>query len=334
MLSSYSTSAFKGLATPCSIHSAALRHFKYSKNKLNHYKSAFSTIRTSKTKTMSTFSPLNLSVQPISNSQASSTASYSRQYSQQANNHDSDIITQQVQQVTEIAIYNGKNENLIKSLSILATKRPFLKIIHSTSTPDSNNNKINSNDNNSSRNKELIKDKNEKKEKNDQIIWSSHRDIIQTDCTILEELYLGKNIVNEVETAEKWNQMLNERNNILPAFSSMLTTVTPTTTTPSTVYSTSLPTAFSTSTTRTSPLDIPISTPLSTPSNSYQGDTPLNAPLGDGGEYQSELNIAIAAVHRASFLSRSLQKYLLKGSAQGVLSKEDRSPVTIGGWMY
>jgi len=49
------------------------------------------------------------------------------------------------------------------------------------------------------------------------------------------------------------------------------------------------------------------------------------ANLGDGGILQKELNTAIAAVHRASFMSRSLQKRFCKDS----VSKDDRSPVTI-----
>ena len=45
--------------------------------------------------------------------------------------------------------------------------------------------------------------------------------------------------------------------------------------------------------------------------------------LGDGGALQAELNAALAAVHRASFMSRSLQKGFLS------VSKDDMSPVTI-----
>ena len=50
--------------------------------------------------------------------------------------------------------------------------------------------------------------------------------------------------------------------------------------------------------------------------------------IGPGGRFQSELNAAYFAVHKASFISRSLQKSLLKG--EGSMSKkEDRSPVTM-----
>jgi len=45
--------------------------------------------------------------------------------------------------------------------------------------------------------------------------------------------------------------------------------------------------------------------------------------FGDGGRLQRELDVAIAAVHRASFMSRSLQKNFLS------VSKDDKSPVTI-----
>ena len=49
----------------------------------------------------------------------------------------------------------------------------------------------------------------------------------------------------------------------------------------------------------------------------------LNVNLGDGGSLQKELNNAIVAVHRASFMSRSLQKTFIS------VGKDDRSPVTI-----
>jgi 3'(2'), 5'-bisphosphate nucleotidase len=56
-------------------------------------------------------------------------------------------------------------------------------------------------------------------------------------------------------------------------------------------------------------------------------------PLGDGGDFQEELDTAIRAVQRASFLSRSLQHSLIlskKGKDDSnSLSKDDRSPVTI-----
>lgn len=45
--------------------------------------------------------------------------------------------------------------------------------------------------------------------------------------------------------------------------------------------------------------------------------------MGDGGSLQAELNTAMAAVHRASFMSRSLQKNFQS------ISKDDKSPVTI-----
>ena len=54
--------------------------------------------------------------------------------------------------------------------------------------------------------------------------------------------------------------------------------------------------------------------------------------MGDGGKYQNELDVALLAVQRASFLSRSLQLSLLKDrkSNDGVaVSKEDNSPVTV-----
>ena len=58
-------------------------------------------------------------------------------------------------------------------------------------------------------------------------------------------------------------------------------------------------------------------------------------PLGDGGKLQIELDTAIRAVQRASFMSRSLQHSLIlnktdkSGDKGGSLSKQDKSPVTI-----
>lgn len=68
-------------------------------------------------------------------------------------------------------------------------------------------------------------------------------------------------------------------------------------------------------------------------------------PFGDGGDLQMELNAAIAAVQRASFMSRSIQRKVLfaesndesertgaptvGGKFTGSICKEDKSPVTI-----
>ena len=58
-----------------------------------------------------------------------------------------------------------------------------------------------------------------------------------------------------------------------------------------------------------------------------------NIPLGDGGKLQAELDTAIRAVQRASFMSRSLQHSLILNkrncNGEGSLSKDDKSPVTI-----
>lgn len=56
-------------------------------------------------------------------------------------------------------------------------------------------------------------------------------------------------------------------------------------------------------------------------------------PLGDGGDLQQELDTAIRAIQRASFLSRSLQQSLILSKLGkddcNSLSKDDRSPVTL-----
>ena len=48
--------------------------------------------------------------------------------------------------------------------------------------------------------------------------------------------------------------------------------------------------------------------------------------MGDGGDFQSELDTAISIVHRASYLSRYLQHKLLKDNS--TINKDDKSPVT------
>ena len=50
-------------------------------------------------------------------------------------------------------------------------------------------------------------------------------------------------------------------------------------------------------------------------------------PALTGGKYQQELNAAYDAVHHASFVSRSLQRMLLREKSS--LNKDDRSPVTV-----
>lgn len=104
------------------------------------------------------------------------------------------------------------------------------------------------------------------------IMWSVHdKDYnMQLDCTPLEEMYLGRQKLNEKETAEKWNELLTQRRTVL-----------------------------------------------------CDSADSIDMNLGDGGKLQEELNQAIAAVHRASFMSRSLQKNFLS------INKNDNSPVTI-----
>ena len=61
-----------------------------------------------------------------------------------------------------------------------------------------------------------------------------------------------------------------------------------------------------------------------------QVSNPASIPvsIGDGGKYQVELDTAVIAVQSASFMSRSLQKYLLR-SMNNSITKDDNSPVTI-----
>ena len=65
--------------------------------------------------------------------------------------------------------------------------------------------------------------------------------------------------------------------------------------------------------------------------SSHKMDSEETPPLGDGGKLQTELDTAIRAVQRASFMSRSLQHNLIlsKTDKNVSLGKDDKSPVTI-----
>lgn len=126
----------------------------------------------------------------------------------------------------------------------------------------------------------------------DTVTWSAHRGQLQLDCTILEPLFLGKHQLSVAETAQKWDEVLSARMNLLNTHARVGATTA-------------------------------VANPL---------------PLGDGGALQAELNTALAAVHKSAFMSRSLQRTLLRGSsaasnagagAAGSVSKGDKSPVTI-----
>jgi len=120
----------------------------------------------------------------------------------------------------------------------------------------------------------------------DTVTWSAHRNHLQLDCTVLEPMFLGKHQLSVAETAQKWDDVLSARMNLLNTHARVGATTA-------------------------------VANPL---------------PLGDGGKFQTELNTALAAVHKASFMSRSLQRSLLRGAAAaaaGSVSKNDNSPVTI-----
>jgi 3'-phosphoadenosine 5'-phosphosulfate (PAPS) 3'-phosphatase len=169
------------------------------------------------------------------------------------------------QGVTEIAVYGGKDPEIINALNLLA-KRREVNVVHNPSSNSQSN--------------------------GDRIIWSAHRDNIQLDCTILEPMYLGKRRLDEAETSQMWDESLRNRAESLSTYTSLLK---------------------SSDRKQLTAADSSVQSALKN--------------LGDGGKYQSELNAAIAAVQQASFMSRSMQRYLLKG--QGSVSKGDKSPVTI-----
>ena len=114
------------------------------------------------------------------------------------------------------------------------------------------------------------------------LTWSLHApgSNLQLDCTSVDEMYLGRAKLDQIETANKWNDIISHRRRHLFPFPA-----------------------------------------VSSSSSSSVSSSSVN--LGDGGMYQRELNVAMAAVHRASFVSRSLQKKFLS------IAKGDNSPVTI-----
>jgi hypothetical protein len=95
---------------------------------------------------------------------------------------------------SEIAIYSGADEEMKKALNILSTMRPHLEVVYRAN------------------------ERNEKKQ--DAVIWSAHSDSLQVDCTLLEPMFLGKKQLSEEVTAEKWDQMLDQRTSTLGSPSS------------------------------------------------------------------------------------------------------------------
>ena len=138
------------------------------------------------------------------------------------------------------------------------------------------------------------------------ITWSMHRKRLQLDCTILEPLFLGKRQLTVEDTARVWDEILTSRNILLNRYSKL-------------EQEEEVPNA---------PTD-----GTSLPGKNKK-ETFIGVNLGDGGRLQSELNTALAAVQKASFMSRSLQRSLLYGGSNGnnnkvSISKDDKSPVTI-----
>lgn len=96
---------------------------------------------------------------------------------------------------SELAIYSGSEKDIIESLSMLSSTRPQLKIIEAAVAPNSS--------------------PNTDKRKENEIVWSAHCENLQVDCTFLEPLYLGNNKESSELTAKKWNEILDQRSNIL-----------------------------------------------------------------------------------------------------------------------
>lgn len=95
---------------------------------------------------------------------------------------------------SEIAIYSGAEKDIIESLNMLSSIRPQLKVTESL---------------------EESSNVNVGKRKENGIVWSAHCDNLQVDCTLLEPLYLGNSRRSNELTAHKWNEILDQRSNIL-----------------------------------------------------------------------------------------------------------------------
>jgi hypothetical protein len=97
-------------------------------------------------------------------------------------------------QYSEIAIYSGAEKDIIESLNILSSTRPQLKVMEAFGEASNFN-----------MGKGTV----------NEIVWSAHCDNLQVDCTSLEPLYLGNNRESNELTAHKWNEILDQRSNIL-----------------------------------------------------------------------------------------------------------------------
>lgn len=108
--------------------------------------------------------------------------------------------TYSISEHSEIAIYRGADADTIVSLSLLAKLRPQLEVIHGSILQT----------------KPLEKDSKDL----DQIVWSTHRNNLQLDCTFLEPQFLGKERQSNQVTTQKWDEVLTQRSNLLNGYSS------------------------------------------------------------------------------------------------------------------
>ena len=147
------------------------------------------------------------------------------------------------------------------------------------------------------------------------ITWSMHRKRLQVDCTMLEPLFLGKRQLTVEDTARVWDEILTTRNKVLNTYSKL-----------EQVAADGARYAGNVEDTTADCTSLP---------DKNGKETFIGVNLGDGGRLQTELNTALAAVQKASFMSRSLQRYLLysndnkDNSGKVSINKGDKSPVTI-----
>lgn len=108
----------------------------------------------------------------------------SKHYSFQNINTISNYLEIATSRFEEILVYNKQqNNNNNNILNLLVKMRPNLKIYHSN----------------------LVE--------KDKYIWTNYCDCIQMDCAVLEDFYLGKNKLSDLDTVLKWNEMIKSKLN-------------------------------------------------------------------------------------------------------------------------
>ena len=98
------------------------------------------------------------------------------------------------QDISEVAVYNGAEEEVHAALNFLSKKRPQLDVIYDDDRGTSSS---------------------DKSTKRGAITWSAHSGSLQVDCTLLEPLFLGNTRFSDEITAQKWDEMLSQRSSVV-----------------------------------------------------------------------------------------------------------------------